>query len=289
VYDSVHTIINGKYAQLTNKQQKILNYIIENPEDVCCISLKELATRVGASEVSVLRVCRELGFEGFAELKKALRNREQMQLCSLSEIEAMVRQSPANIHKKRHDLFNMICLLEKRNMIDMLKGLDMDRIFECAEALLDAHEVVIFGHNASKAPADYLAHRLNYLRVNAYAIRLGDSDTVKAALLRLDEKDFVVFFSFPPYHYPTAEVVKYAQMRGARIITITDDLASPAVASGGHTFICKTKVPFCHNALSMPMMFVELLASSMAIQLGEQIDRIVKEELLISRFINGDA
>ena len=283
----MHTF-SSKYTQLTNKQRKILNYIIENAEDVCYISLKELADRVGASEVSVLRVCRELGFEGFSELKKTLRNREQMQLYSLSEIEELVRQSPAGMHKQKHDLFNMICQIEQRNAIDMIKSLDVDRIFECANALLNAHEVVIFGHNASKALADYLAHRLNYLRVNAYAVKLGDSDTVKTALVRLDQRDFVVFFSFPPYHYPTAEVVKYAQMRRARIITITDDLASPAVASDGLTFICKTKVPFFYNALSMPMMFVELLVSSMAIQLGERIDRIIKEELLVSKFIDGD-
>lgn len=279
----------SKYSQLTKKQRNILDYIMENSEDVCYISLKELAKRAKASEVSVLKVCRELGFDGYTELKKAFQSRAQHQLCSLNEIEALVRQSPVGMQEQKHELFKMICMMEQKNMTDMLNGLDVDRIFECAQALLDAHEVIIFGHNASKTPSDYLAHRLNYLRVKAYAIKLGDSDTVKTTLARLDQRDFVVFFSFPPYYYPTAEMVKYAQMRGARIITITDDLASPAVAANGHTFICKTKVPFFYNALSMPMTFVELLASSMAIQLGEQLDRIIKEELLVSRFINGDA
>lgn len=279
----------SKYSQLTKKQRNILDYIMENSEDVCYISLKELAKRAKASEVSVLKVCRELGFDGYTELKKAFQSRAQHQLCSLNEIEALVRQSPVGMQAQKHELFKMICMMEQKNMTDMLNGLDVDRIFECAQALLDAHEVIIFGHNASKTPSDYLAHRLNYLRVKAYAIKLGDSDTVKTTLARLDQRDFVVFFSFPPYYYPTAEMVKYAQMRGARIITITDDLASPAVAANGHTFICKTKVPFFYNALSMPMTFVELLASSMAIQLGEQLDRIIKEELLVSRFINGDA
>lgn len=273
--------------KLTNKQRNVLNYIIENADLIKYISLKDLAIRIGVSEVTLLNVCRKIGYEGFSDLKKAMRNHTFPDLYSAKDIETMIHKKTNSSQEEKCKFFDMIFSLEKRNMMDMLNGLDVNQIFQCAKLLLESHEVIIFGHNASKSPADYLAHRLNYLRVNSRAIKLGDSDIVKTALARLGDNDVGVFFSFPPYYYPTAEVVKYAQMKGAKIITITDDMASPAVLTEEHVFICKTEIPFFYNALSMPMVFVELIVCCMAIQLGEQFGRIIKDELMINRFING--
>ena len=279
-------IFSEGYADLTKKQHEIFEYIINNPDDVRFLSLKELAKRAGTSEVSVLKVCNKLGFDNFVGLKKAFQNHNKQNLFSIREIEKLASKNPAEVEANKKELFKMICIIEERNMTDMINSIEGDLIFKCAQELLKAREVVIFAHNASKTLADYLAHRLNYLRLKTHSVKLDDNDIVKTALARMNNEDFAVFFSFPPYHYPTVDVVKFVQMKGVKIATITDNLDSPAVSEGGYKFICKTDALFFYNSLSLPMKFVELLTSNMAIQLGEQLDRIIKEELLISKFIN---
>lgn len=275
----------NKYNLLTKKQREVFDYMMDNPKDIQYITLKDLAKRAGSSEVTILKVCKQLGFENFVGLKKAFQNSEK-RLLSFNEIENLVNQSSSRSQEQKKELFKMICMYEQENITDMINGIDVDLIFKCAQQLLEANEIIVFGHNASKTLADYLTHRLSYLRLKAYSVKLGDDHIVKTALARMDNKDFVVLFSFPPYHYPTADIVKFAQMKGAGIITITYDMTSPAIADNGHTFICKTKSPFFYNVLSVPMKFIELLASSMAIQLGEQFDKIVNEEVFIGKFIN---
>lgn len=76
--------------------------------------------------------------------------------------------------------------------------------------------------------ADYFAHRLNYLRIKASSLKLGDSDTVKTSLSMVNENDVIVLFSFPPYYEPVSNVARYAAYRGATIITITDSASPPS-------------------------------------------------------------
>ncbi|MEA5096213.1 MAG: MurR/RpiR family transcriptional regulator [Sedimentibacter saalensis] len=273
-----------KYNKLTKKQQEIYEYIISNYEDVVFLSLKELSRRANASEVSILRLCENLGFKNFIGLKEALRGNEKNNL-NFKDIEYMARHS-SDSKQKMKSLFKMICFLERKNVEDMIKGVEVDKIFECANELLNANDITIFGHNASKALADYLSNKLIYLRLKASSIKLEDNDAVRTALARVDSNDFIILFSFPPYHIPTVEVIKFAKMKGAKIITITNSMNSPAITEDGYNFLCKTETPFFYNSLSMPMKFIELLTSFIAIQLGEQLDKIVKEELLVSQFIN---
>ena len=47
-------------------------YIVENPEKVVYQSLAELSDYAKAGQASIVRLCRELGFEGFTEFKLAL-------------------------------------------------------------------------------------------------------------------------------------------------------------------------------------------------------------------------
>lgn len=283
--DKLKTFLND-YSNLTKKQQGIIEYIMNNPYDVCNLSLKELAKRTGVSEVLILKVCDILGFENYKGLKNAFQNHND-QLITISDIEDLARQNPSDSNANKKVLFNLVSLLEQRNMVEMINNLDTDLIFKCGQELLKSREIIVFGHNASKTLADYLAHRLNYMHLKAYSIKLGDNDIVKTALAKINIEDFVVIFSFPPYYYPTAEVVRHAQMKGIKIATITNSLQSPAISERDYTFICKTESIFFYNSLSLPMKFVELLTTNMAIQLGENLNQITKEELLVSKFISG--
>jgi len=153
---------------------------------------------------------------------------------------------------------------------------------------MNAREVLLFGHDVSKVMADYFAHRLNYLRIKASSLKLGDSDTVKTSLSMANENDVIVLFSFPPYYEPVSNVARYAAYRGATIITITDSSASPAVTDGPFNFICGTKTKFFFNSLTAPISLINVLTSCIALEMGPALDRILDEELSVSRFMSGE-
>ena len=63
----------SQYPRLTRKQRSILDHLREHPDEATYITLKSLAAKAGVSEVSILRLCRALGFGGFQELKEQFR------------------------------------------------------------------------------------------------------------------------------------------------------------------------------------------------------------------------
>ena len=58
-----------------SKSHKLIgNYIMENSEKVINMTATSLGEKIGISESTVVRFANELGFKGYPELQKALRN-----------------------------------------------------------------------------------------------------------------------------------------------------------------------------------------------------------------------
>ena len=70
-------MIREKLGSLTAKQRSIAEYLLAAPDEASYLSLKEMSARTHSSEVSVLRLCKALGFENFVALKEALRSHMQ--------------------------------------------------------------------------------------------------------------------------------------------------------------------------------------------------------------------
>ena len=59
----------GDYSK---RQKAIAKYICENSEIVAFMTAQMLAEAAGVSESSVVRFARQLGFDGYIELRRAL-------------------------------------------------------------------------------------------------------------------------------------------------------------------------------------------------------------------------
>ncbi len=272
---------------LTAKQRSIVEYILSAPDEAAYLSLKELSARAGASEVSVLRLCKALGLESFVELKQVLRdyNSEQLRLASptafSSEGTALDMADPL-------DVITAACEDDIYNMRSMLSGLEREALLSCAQGLLEAGEVAVFAHDASFLFADYLSYRLNFLRIKCTSYQIANSDSIQSALARLGKKDWVIFLSFPPYHQPTENLVSFCRYRGIRMITITDSMESPAAVPDASVFLCRTATRFFYNSQCTTISLINALASCIAYLLGPRFQDILEEEKEVSNFFITD-
>lgn len=51
-------------AGLTRTEKRVASYILEHSEEVPICSLKQLANKCGASDATVLRLCKTMGYAG---------------------------------------------------------------------------------------------------------------------------------------------------------------------------------------------------------------------------------
>jgi len=269
---------------LTARQRSIAEYIIGAPDEAAYLTLKELSVKVGASEVSVLRMCRALGLESFVELKQALReyNKERLRLAAAP---AFLSDAANRELADAGDMLTAVCEDDVGNIHSMINGLDREALFDCARGLLEAEQVTVFAHDASFLFADYLSYRLNFLRIKCTSIKVGDSDSIQSALARMGKNDWAVFLSFPPYHQPIESIVDFCRYRGVRMIAITDSTESPVAAEGVGVFLCRTAARYYYNSHCATVSFMNVLASCISYLLGARFDDILAEEKAVSDFI----
>jgi len=271
-------------SKLTRKQRAIADFICKAPDEVAFFTLKELSARVKASEVSILRLCHAVGLESFVELKKLLREHNSEQLRRAAPPVFLDRENDRSL-TDREAVLSAVCQDELYNLQDMINGLDRQSLFACARGLLAAREVAVFAHDASYLFAEYLAYRLNFLRIKSSSIKIGDSDSVQTALARLGREDYVILLSFPPYHQPTVNLVNFCRYRNIQMMTITDSMESPAAAEDSSVFLCRTSARYYYNSQAATASFINILSSCIAQELGPRFDELLEMEREVSDFI----
>lgn len=277
-------VMRDKYPSLTKNQRHIVEYMLSHVLDMSYMSLKEAAAHTGVSEVSVLNLCAALGFGSYTALREAFR-REVARIYTRGL--HLLPDQPGDSPAAPQGQAEYLCGLQLDNWLACMEALDPEVLYTCARSLLRARNVFIFGHDASRIPAEYLAHRLNFFQIRSIAIKPGDVDEVRSLLASVSSGDHVVFFSFLPYYTPVAKIAGFVRMQGASVITITDSMDSPAVVKGGHTFLCRTHLPYNFNGLSAPMAIIEVLVCCIAREMGKKMEDIIHDIYQVEQYIGG--
>ena len=66
---SVVDNIRQMYEELFSAEKKVAKYILENRQEVVMLSVSELAHKSGASEATVVRMCKHLGYDGYFQMR----------------------------------------------------------------------------------------------------------------------------------------------------------------------------------------------------------------------------
>lgn len=279
--------IDTNYASLTHKQREIVDYLLANPESVCYISLKDLSKRTASSEVTILRMCKKLGFDSYVNLKKAFRKRTEQLVKNASEISLLPVEIPHSEQKEKVGLLDQIRQNEMERSAEFYKSLRPDEILKAAGRIANADRVLICGHSISKVVADFLCRRLTLLGIDVTLISPEETDNVQANLVKLRPGDNLIAITFPRYYSHFHNIVQYAESRGASVTTITDCLESPAITSNSLNFLCKTSTKMFYNSLAIPIALVNLITSGVVIELGPRYDRLIADTNELAYFLSG--
>lgn len=66
---SVLENIKQSYDELFVAEKKVANYVYDNLQEVIMLNVTELAHRSGASEATVVRTCKHLGYDGYYQMR----------------------------------------------------------------------------------------------------------------------------------------------------------------------------------------------------------------------------
>jgi DNA-binding MurR/RpiR family transcriptional regulator len=276
--DRLLSHVNG----LSRQQRLIADYLLDHLQEVPFLSVPQLAERAGASEATVVRFCRSIGFKGFSDMKMAV-------VESLRE-ELRSPGSPAG-DPAAGDVLTAVAELEHHNINRTLESIDRRTFRQVAGMLHDADHVFTFGLGISAQLAELASYLMTEhgLRANRLSTHFTSP---REQLVTMRPGDVLLVFSFPPYSRQTLEMLEEARERGMRTVAITDRAAAPAVALAHKALRVSSHGMTFTNATSSTTVLLNALAVEIAshhrddtVDALSRINRILSEGGLL---VEGD-
>ena len=259
--------IEEAYQEMTKKQRVIADFMLQNTDTLTFISLRDLSKQTGVTEVTILNMCKQLGYNSFNEVKyefrKLLGSGEKQQFYEGNEYYQI--DIPDYEMSDEEKFLQEIRQEELQIVVDTFKQLDMKHLVKVAEYLVEAQKVVIAGRGISYLLADYLSVGLSGSEIGSIKVNTELNENVFAALPLIDRHTVVVAFSFPDYYFATDKFIAYAKNLGAKTIVITDSEEAPISAHANELILVKSNTRLALNTLSSPTAVVNLLISAVRI------------------------
>ena len=198
-------------AGYSKRQQAIGKYICENSDIVAFMTAQMLSEAAEVSESSVVRFARQLGFDGYTELRRALQQR-------IKERNATHEDAADTESRELGQLVS--CGIQG---LQSLPSLQNERALEQAFLLLSAAERIVVQAGSGMEGLDiYLAAGLNTLGLRACAAPKG----ISGEILDLDDRTVLVSISG---HFYTGLLgpTRYARARNAGLLVLAEDETAP--------------------------------------------------------------
>lgn len=203
--------IKEAFSSLTISEQKIAEYILLNKDEVVSESAQSLSIKIGTSPATLVRFAKNLGYQGFPELKIDL---ARDSLDDKSDLTSDLKPDD-NIKTLSQKIFNhRISNLEK-----LLKLINYDYIEMASNLLKNAETIYLIGVGASGLVCRDLYHKFS--RIGKKVVYDSDFHIFLSIINNVCDKDVVVAIS---YSGDTREVnfaIENAKSRGAKIVAIT--------------------------------------------------------------------
>lgn len=210
-------ILRSMHNDLTKAEQKISDYILQNPADVVHMTISELAEASLSAEATIFRLCRKLGFPGFQGLKIALAGD------IFTPMESVSRE--VNVDDSI-DLFSAKIFANiNEGLQDTLKLIDYAALEKAIQVLANARRIDAYGSGGSYIIAADIEHR--FLRFGIPVRSYADAHLQITSAALLSAEDVVIAVSHTGSSVDILESVKIAKKSGATVIAITSYIKSP--------------------------------------------------------------
>ncbi|WP_404996615.1 MurR/RpiR family transcriptional regulator [Caldifermentibacillus hisashii] len=209
--------IRSHYARLSEKEKKIADYILNNPENIIHNTINDVAEDLNVADATVFRFCKRIGFKGFQAMKITL----------AAEIIEPIQQ----IHEEISESDDERTVMEKvfQSNIHTLKStlnlIDETAIEQAVDLLLNAGRVDFYGTGGSAVIAMDAYHK--FIRTGIKVFTFMDSHFQIMSASQLTKHDVAVVISHSGTNKDTINILKTAKRNGAKIIGITGYPKSP--------------------------------------------------------------
>lgn len=247
--------VQAKYDRLTASFRELADFILQQPLDAAFMTATEMAHRMGVDAATVVRFAQTLGYSGFRELVKAIRQ----------EVKAEVATSYTADLDAPDDAGLLRSLLEnERHNLMLMQARLSEQANTILPALWEAQHIWILGQGCCAHLAALCASALREIDLPAISIA---SDPLEAAanLKEVGAEDVVIGFSLTGMDLEVADALSFARRRGAKTVAFSGSPVTAAARAAETTVVCpgptQTHTPSFTGLAAMIVVLVAAFAA----------------------------
>ncbi|MEI9902876.1 MAG: MurR/RpiR family transcriptional regulator [Asticcacaulis sp.] len=273
--------VKALIPSLSKSDAKIARLLLAAPDEFIRASVRSIASDIGVSEPTVVRFCRNVGCEGFKDLKFRITQELAFQQAQRDAGTPSVRR-PSRPPASFNDATGIDRIHTKA--VEVLDGvrenLDPTALAKASEIIVSAKKVVIYGIGGSSAVLAGEVHN-RLFRLGLATSVFTDSYAQRMAAATSTRDDVTIFVSSTGRPRVLLDSLELAKYYGARSIAITD----PDSLLGREADVCLSVAlsqSGVHEFQPNPMRFgqmlmIDFLAYSVAERLGDTARTILRQ------------
>lgn len=208
---------------LRPSEQRIAKLFLADPGSTAELSIAKLAEQCQTSKTSVVRFCRQLGYDHLNDLRMdVLREitRESFSTAGLPDVSGDIDRSD-----DLTDVVAKVSFAETLSIADTAKMLDVDALAQAVRAVHAAQRIDVFGIGASSVVGLDLQQKL--IRIGRTALTWSDAHAAWTSAATLGPDAVAIAVSHSGATPDTIGYLRLAHQAGATTIALTNHARAP--------------------------------------------------------------
>ncbi|HZP98672.1 MAG TPA: MurR/RpiR family transcriptional regulator [Reyranella sp.] len=270
------------FDSLSPQLQAAARYVLDRPNDVALLSMREQARHAGVPPATMTRLAQRLGLEGYDEVRALYAGAVRSGALGFAgkagvQVEAQkLRGEKALVAELAESLSNQIARLAEPAALE--------RLADAAGRLHRARRIYCLGLRACHAAAWHFHYMLSLL--GDKTVMLDDAGgTGLDAIRGAGANDVLLAASVEPYASATIQGARYAAARGVPVVALTDSQVSPLAQLATVTVLAATESPSFFHTITPLLAVAEILAALVAGRSGQKaLDALAHTEAQLTAF-----
>lgn len=256
--------IRSEYASLPPSEKKVADFVLDNPDKIIYLSVSELADEVHVSDSTIIRFCKNVGFNGYQEFKLFVAQDLVVPIENINE--------DIQMDDDLETVVNKIGFTNKKAIEETLSITNLEALQEAIDVIVKARKLEFYGVGASGITG-YDA-KYKFLRIGIDVDCYTDAHLQAMSAATLSEEDVVVGVSHSGSTKDVVDSCTVAHEAGATVICITGHNRSPITKVADIKLLTATReMPLSSGALRSKiaqLQVLDMLYTGVSLQIQDQ-------------------
>ena len=267
----LHTI-RQQMPQFSKGQKRIAAYILEHYDKAAFMTASRLGQMVEVSESTVVRFAAQLGYEGYPEMQRDLRELIRGKLTSIQRIEV------SNDIIGNADVVSSVMQSDMEKIRMTMEEIDRDSFQAAVNAIVNAKKIYILGTRSSGSLAGFLSFYFGLMFDNVVHVGESANQEIFDQIVQVGEGDVTIGLSFPRYSRRTVRAINFAHERGSKVIAITDNASNAMAKAADYVLLAKSDMASFVDSLVAPLSLINALLVAIARSKSDVVEHFERLE-----------